>query len=61
MLNALGREIPDVIEGYGPVKCYHGAFAVKPEGRSAGSRCKKGPKKPQTAAWEDGCLRLGIL
>ncbi|MDY3868969.1 MAG: citrate lyase subunit alpha [Pyramidobacter sp.] len=39
-LNVLGREIPDYIEGYGAVKTYQGAFARKPEGRSAGARLR---------------------
>ena len=40
MPNALGRDVPDDIEGYGPVKHYRGAFAETPEGRGAGVRLR---------------------
>ena len=39
-LNALGRELPDRIEGYGPVRPYQGAFAVQPTGRGVGPRLR---------------------
>jgi len=38
--NILGREIPDFIEGYGKVKHYQGAFAVKPDGLRAGPKLR---------------------
>lgn len=34
--NALGRELPEYIEGYGAVKPFAGAFAVRPEGKVHG-------------------------
>lgn len=39
-INAVGREIPDFIEGYGKVRHYRGAFARKPEGRIAGANLR---------------------
>ena len=39
-LNAAGRDIPDFIEGYGPVKPFEGAFAVKPSGCFAGPKIR---------------------
>ena len=39
-INAVKREIPDYIEGYGKVKHYAGAFASAPEGRVAGARLR---------------------
>lgn len=39
-INAVKREIPDYIEGYGKVKHYAGAFAAAPEGRVAGARLR---------------------
>ncbi len=38
--NILGRDIPDFIEGYGKVKQYQGAFAIKPEGLRAGPKLR---------------------
>jgi len=38
--NALGREIPDFIEGYGKTKLFQGAFALKPEGYRAGGKIR---------------------
>jgi len=38
--NALGREIPDFIEGYGKTNPYKGAFAIKPEGFKAGPKLR---------------------
>ena len=38
--NALGREIPDFIEGYGKTKPFQGAFALKPEGYRAGGKIR---------------------
>ena len=38
--NAVKREIPDYIEGYGKVKHYQGAFAKKPEGNIAGAKLR---------------------
>lgn len=38
--NALGREIPDFIEGYGKTNPFKGAFAVKPEGFRAGGKIR---------------------
>lgn len=38
MINAVNREIPEYIEGYGPVKPYQGAFATPPSGRIAGGK-----------------------
>lgn len=31
MINAIGREIPEAVEGYGPVKPFAGAFATQPD------------------------------
>ena len=39
-VNAVGREIPDFIEGYGKVKQYQGAFARRPEGNICGPRLR---------------------
>lgn len=39
-INAVGREIPDFIEGYGKVRHYKGAFARKPEGNIAGPKLR---------------------
>ena len=39
-INAVKREIPDYIEGYGKVKHYQGAFAKKPEGNIAGAKLR---------------------
>ncbi len=39
-LNALGRDIPAFIEGYGAAKLYQGAFALQPEGRAAGAKLR---------------------
>lgn len=39
-VNALGREIPDFIEGYGQVKPYRGAFAPCPDGRKAAAKLR---------------------
>lgn len=36
--NAIGRELPDFIAGYGPVKPFAGAFAIKPEGTVHGPK-----------------------
>ncbi|EHM09555.1 citrate lyase, alpha subunit [Thermanaerovibrio velox DSM 12556] len=41
-VNALGRELPGFIEGYGEVKPFQGAFAREPEVRSAGQPMRKG-------------------
>ena len=41
-LNALGRDIPDYIEGYGLVRPYQGAFALRPDGQSARRRLRYG-------------------
>ena len=38
--NALGREIPEFIEGYGKTKLFQGAFALKPEGYRAGGKIR---------------------
>ncbi len=38
--NAVKREIPDYIEGYGQVKHYQGAFARKPEGSISGAKLR---------------------
>lgn len=38
--NALGREIPEYIEGYGKTLPFAGAFARRPEGGSAGVRLR---------------------
>ncbi len=38
--NAVGREIPDFIEGYGKVRQYQGAFARKPEGNICGPKLR---------------------
>ena len=38
--NALGRDIPDFIEGYGKTKLFQGAFALKPEGYRAGGKIR---------------------
>ncbi len=38
--NALGRDIPDFIEGYGKTNPFGGAFAVKPEGYRAGGKLR---------------------
>ena len=39
-INAVGRDIPDFIEGYGKVRHYEGAFARKPEGNIAGPKLR---------------------
>ena len=39
-INAVGREIPDFIEGYGKTKLFQGAFARKPEGNIAGPKLR---------------------
>ena len=39
-VNAVKREIPDYIEGYGKVRHFEGAFARKPEGRIAGAKLR---------------------
>lgn len=39
-LNALGRDIPAFIEGYGKVKPYRGAFALQPSGNVVGPRLR---------------------
>ncbi len=39
-LNAVKRDIPDYIEGYGRVRSFEGAFARKPEGRAAGPKLR---------------------
>ncbi len=39
-VNAVKREIPDYIEGYGKVRRFEGAFARKPEGRIAGAKLR---------------------
>ena len=39
-INAVGREIPDIIEGYGRTKLFAGAFAHKPEGNIAGPKLR---------------------
>ncbi|MDR2368370.1 MAG: citrate lyase subunit alpha [Deltaproteobacteria bacterium] len=36
MINAIGRDIPDYIEGFGQVKHYRGAFATLPGGNAYG-------------------------
>ena len=41
-LNALGRDIPDYIEGYGLVRPYQGAFVLRPDGQSARRRLRYG-------------------
>lgn len=38
--NALGREIPEYIEGYGKTIPFGGAFARRPEGSAAGARLR---------------------
>jgi citrate lyase subunit alpha/citrate CoA-transferase len=38
MINAIGREIPDMLPGLGKLKPYQGAFAFTPNGRAAGPR-----------------------
>ena len=39
-INAVKREIPDYIEGYGKVRHYQGAFARKPGGAIAGAKLR---------------------
>lgn len=39
--NAVGRELPEYIEGYGNVKPYAGPFATMPAGFSAGRKLKR--------------------
>ena len=38
MLNSAGREIPEIINGYGNVKPYQGAFAYTPIGHMIGAK-----------------------
>lgn len=40
-VNAVKRDIPDYIEGYGKVRHFEGAFARKPEGAAAGARMRR--------------------
>ncbi|MDR2300834.1 MAG: citrate lyase subunit alpha [Deltaproteobacteria bacterium] len=40
MINAIGRDIPQFVEGFGPVKKYQGAFKTLPEGASYGPPIK---------------------
>lgn len=40
MINAVKRDIPDFIEGYGKVRHYEGAFARKPEGFISGAKLR---------------------
>ena len=40
MINAAGRNIPEIIEGYKPVQPYAGPFAIIPSGRMAGPKIR---------------------
>lgn len=43
IVNSIGREIPDYIEGYGKVKPYIGQNKIKPEGRRYGPKLRRHP------------------
>lgn len=40
MLNAIGRNLPESVDGYGAVKPFAGAFAARPEGRLHAARIR---------------------
>jgi len=63
-LNAVGREIPDYIEGYGSTagKLFDGAFARKPEGCRDGGRLRaSGPGKGKLLASIDDAIAASGL